>query len=156
MVEPPDVGAASREPLCLILQRRLQRLRRRVPLGLVVDLHLVAVARAERVGQPESHEAAHAKALGEVTERRRQGDCRAFSPLREQRFARKAAKEIAGRHRAKALADELIILVEDAEAEADRLAAKIWLGERERGDLLIVAARYGDGQRLAIAEQVVG
>ena len=47
MVEPSDIHAASREALGLILQRRLQIRRRRVPFGVVVDLHLVAIGRPE-------------------------------------------------------------------------------------------------------------
>jgi len=52
MVEPPDVRPPRRKALGLVFQRRLQLRRRRVPLRLVIDLHLVAVGRVERIRAP--------------------------------------------------------------------------------------------------------
>ncbi len=49
VIEPPHVGAARGKPHRLVLQRRLQLWRRLVPLGLVVDLHLMAVRRREGI-----------------------------------------------------------------------------------------------------------
>src|SRR5262249_27570560 len=55
-----------------------------------------------------------------------------------------------------AMPDELALRGEDLEAQADRLAHQIRLGETELDALRAVAARNRDAQRFAVAEQVVG
>ena len=53
VVEPPDADAAARVGLGLVLQRRPELIRRRVPLGFPVQLELVPVRVAEQVGGPD-------------------------------------------------------------------------------------------------------
>jgi hypothetical protein len=52
VVEPADIDAARGKALRLVLERGRQFRRRFVPLGLVVDLHVVPVRRGEGVGGP--------------------------------------------------------------------------------------------------------
>src|ERR1700760_514076 len=54
VVEAPDADAAPRVGLGLVLQRRLELIGRRVPLGLPVQLELVPVRVVEQVGRPDT------------------------------------------------------------------------------------------------------
>src|SRR5207244_6344999 len=55
-----------------------------------------------------------------------------------------------------ALPDELQLLHEQLDAEADRFAAEVRFREADQEVLLAVARRDVEGQRLAVTEQVVG
>src|SRR5690348_14240287 len=54
VVQAPDADAAPRVGLGLVLQRRLELIGRRVPLGLPVQLELVPVRVVEQVGRPDT------------------------------------------------------------------------------------------------------